>query len=182
MSLDEERISDLRATAHPLRLRMLSLLTGAELSAAEVARELDTTQANASYHLRVLHAAGLLEVAGEESVRGGRAKRYRHVWDAERPGPGSGGDQVSDAVATMAAAVPVRFAERQRGAKAVLTDAELWVPEETWQRALDLVLEASRLVHQEARPPRSEGTVRTSLSVVGFTMSPTGETPAGEER
>jgi hypothetical protein len=37
----DEEISRLRAAGHPLRLRMLSLLTGAELSAAEVARELD---------------------------------------------------------------------------------------------------------------------------------------------
>ena len=39
----------LRATAHPVRLQILSLLTGAEMSAAEVARELDLTHANASY-------------------------------------------------------------------------------------------------------------------------------------
>ena len=51
MSLEEERISELRATAHPLRLQMLSLLTGAELSAAEVARELDLTP-NAIYLAR----------------------------------------------------------------------------------------------------------------------------------
>ena len=64
-------LSDLRATAHPLRLQMLSLLTGAELSAAEVARELDVSQANASYHLRLLLDAGLLVIASEENVRGG---------------------------------------------------------------------------------------------------------------
>ncbi len=75
MSLEDERISDLRATAHPLRLQMLSLLTGAELSAAEVARELDVSQANASYHLRLLLDAGLLVIASEENVRGGRAKK-----------------------------------------------------------------------------------------------------------
>ena len=63
----------LRAMAHPLRLRILSLLTGAELSAAEVARELDLSHANASYHLRVLLDAELLEVAGEERIRGGVA-------------------------------------------------------------------------------------------------------------
>ena len=66
---DEER-RRLRAVAHPLRLRMLSLLTGAELSATEVSRELDINQANASYHLRALLGAGLIEVASEERVRG----------------------------------------------------------------------------------------------------------------
>src|SRR3954470_1801198 len=89
MSLEVERLSDLRATAHPLRLQMLSLLTGAELSAAEGARELDVTQANASYHLRLLHDAVRLVIAGEESVRGGRAKKYRHPWDAPTAQPSS---------------------------------------------------------------------------------------------
>ena len=63
--------SALRAVAHPVRLQILSLLTGAELSAAEVARELGLTHANASYHLRVLAEAGEVVVAGEEKIRGG---------------------------------------------------------------------------------------------------------------
>lgn len=49
MSLvDEGRTKGLRAVAHPVRLRILSLLTGAEMSAAEIARELDITQATAA--------------------------------------------------------------------------------------------------------------------------------------
>ncbi|MDQ3616910.1 MAG: helix-turn-helix domain-containing protein [Actinomycetota bacterium] len=51
------------------------------MSAAEVARELDLTHANASYHLRVLAAADLVVQAGGERIRGGVAKRYRHLWD-----------------------------------------------------------------------------------------------------
>src|SRR3954467_1348719 len=94
MSLaDETGVRRLRATAHPVRLEMLSLLTGAELSAAEVARELGVTQANASYHLRLLLAANLLEVAGEETVRGGKAKKYRHPWDAPVVRPQATGEE-----------------------------------------------------------------------------------------
>ena len=37
---DRDRVVSLRSLAHPVRLRMLSLLTGAPMSAAEVAREL----------------------------------------------------------------------------------------------------------------------------------------------
>src|SRR6187200_452561 len=87
MSLADERseVRRLRATAHPIRLEMLSLLTGAALSAAEVARELGITQANASYHLRLLRTAGLLEEAGQEKVNGGTAKRYRALWDRQQP-------------------------------------------------------------------------------------------------
>ena len=61
----------LRATAHPLRLQILSMLTGTAMSAAELARELGTSQANASYHLRVLAQAGEVVPDGEESIRGG---------------------------------------------------------------------------------------------------------------
>ena len=72
----------LRATAHPVRLRILSLLTAEAMSAAEVARALELTHANASYHLRVLHDVGELVVESEEKIRGGVAKRYRY--DASR--------------------------------------------------------------------------------------------------
>ncbi|MEW1953761.1 helix-turn-helix domain-containing protein [Terrabacter sp. NPDC080008] len=176
MSLEDGRINELRATAHPLRLQMLSLLTGAELSAAEVARELGITQANASYHLRLLHAAGLLEVAGEESVRGGRAKKYRHRWDAERPhgGPPSTEEERLAYARVLADAIPRRYAERERGAgpaRSQFTDAELWVEPEVWERVFDLVAEASRLLHANARPPRTAGTVRANLTVAAFRMA-----------
>ncbi|GAB3069735.1 hypothetical protein GCM10027053_37430 [Intrasporangium mesophilum] len=173
MSLEEGRISELRATAHPLRLQMLSLLTGAELSAAEVARELDITQANASYHLRFLEAAGLIVVAGEEKVRGGRAKKYRHPWDAHRS-PSTPGDETDlrHYVRVLADAIPARFEDRQPGEQTLSTDADLWLEPEDWQRVVDLVTEASLLMHASAKPPRTAGTVRANLSVIAFRMKP----------
>ena len=180
MSLEDaaRRVNSLRATAHPLRLQMLSLLTGAELSAAEVARELGTTQANASYHLRFLLDAGLLVVAGEEKVRGGRAKKYRHPWDAESAtrGPGSAGGAASESdrdayVRAFADMIPRRFRQRSNESQTLLTDAELWVTPEVWAEVHDLLMRASRLVHEQARPPRTEGTVRTNVSVAAFTMT-----------
>jgi DNA-binding transcriptional ArsR family regulator len=171
MSLEEGRISELRATAHPLRLQMLSLLTGAELSAAEVARELDITQANASYHLRLLESAGLLEIAGEESVRGGRAKKYRHPWDAPVQSPQEGGDEDRLAYArVLADMIPRRFIERERGTRIRFTDADLWVEADVWDRVTALLDEAGALLHASARPPRTEGTVRAALSVAAFRL------------
>ena len=171
MSLEEERISELRATAHPLRLEMLSLLTGAELSAAEVARELDVTQANASYHLRLLQAAGLLEIAGEEKVRGGKAKKYRHPWDAPvvRPQANREEDRLAY-VRVLADMIPRRFVEREPGSPGRFTDADLWVEPEVWDRVVALVEEASSLMHASARPPRTQGTVRAALSVAAFRL------------
>jgi DNA-binding transcriptional ArsR family regulator len=173
MSLEGGRISELRATAHPLRLQMLSLLTGAELSAAEVARELDITQANASYHLRFLESAGLIVVAGEEKVRGGRAKKYRHPWDAQRPQSAPGDEtDLRHYVRVLADAIPARFEDRQPGERTLSTDADLWLEPEDWQRVVDLATEASVLMHASAKPPRTAGTVRANLSVIAFRMKP----------
>ena len=168
----EEDIASLRAIAHPVRLRILSLLTGTEMSAAEVARELDLTHANASYHLRVLADAGEVVEAGEEKIRGGVARRYRHPWDRPDRGGGQsadrrGGEQYLRA---MADELVRRFRDRRARSRAHLTDAELWVTPETWQRVRDLVAEAAELVHAEALPPRSSGTVHVNMSAALFEM------------
>jgi DNA-binding transcriptional ArsR family regulator len=166
--MDGQQLSSLRSVAHPLRLRMLSLLTGTAMSAAEVARELGITHANASYHLRQLLDAGLLVVEGEERIRGGVAKRYRHVWDRE-PASLSVGDPEQQ-VRAMANEMVRRFQLREKR-KSFLTDAELWVTPEVWERARDLLQEASALVHDNAAAPRTEGTEPVSLSIAAFGMA-----------
>ena len=166
----------LRALAHPLRLRMLSLLTGADLTAADVARELGLTHANASSHLRFLLEAGELEVVGEERIRGGLAKRDRHPWRAgDRPAPLRGDpEERAEAgelfVQAAAEELRRRYACRRRGTGGLVADGELWVTPEVYAEARDLVARASALLHDAARPPRSEGTGPVSLSVFVFQM------------
>ena len=161
----------LRATAHPLRLRILSLLTGAEMSAAEVARELDVTHANASYHLRLLADAGLLVVAGEERIRGGIARRYRHPWDAELTSSTGTPEEAEHYVAVMAEELVRRYRNRRRDApKGNLTDAELWVSPEVHERVAALVTEAAHLLHREARPPRSPDSVPVAMTAALFLL------------
>jgi DNA-binding transcriptional ArsR family regulator len=168
---EKNQTSTLRAMAHPLRLRMLSLLTGAELSAAEVARELGITQANASYHLRVLLDVGELEVAGEEKIRGGVAKRYRHPWHRPARERRLEPAHLEPYVRAMAAELVRRYAGRQRGGpRGNLSDAEVWVDPATYDRARALVTEASELMHAGARPPRTEGTLRANLTVALFPL------------
>jgi DNA-binding transcriptional ArsR family regulator len=164
--------TSLRAVAHPLRLRMLSLLTGAAMSAAEVARELDITHANASYHLRQLHAAGLLDTAGEESIRGGRAKRYRHHPTVD-PLPKPADPAARRLLLTAVAGELVRRAPAQvegPGRHHHMTDAELWVDPEEWAEVVRAVHAASERLHAAARSPRAEGTVRTSATLALFEM------------
>lgn len=167
----DDEISALRSVAHPARLRILSMLTAQPMSAAEVARELDLTHANASYHLRVLHDAGELVVESEEKIRGGTAKRYRYVvgGNPERPaGPPDVEDLIAWQVATNAEVVR-RLAQRVAGPTSS-SDIETWVTPEVWQRAVDSIREAMILLHEEARPPRTEGTIHVSASSQAFVM------------
>lgn len=170
---DERRaaISALRSVAHPVRLRILSLLTAEAMSAAEVARALELTHANASYHLRVLHEAGELVAAEEEKIRGGVAKRYRYDPSRARRdrGPSAPQERIADARAT-ATEIERRLLESAPGASSY-SDLEAWVPVEAWRRALDLVHEAALLLHAEARPARTPGTVHVSATSQAFTMS-----------
>jgi len=167
---DKVQLAALRAMAHPVRMRMLSLLTGTAMSAAEVARELDLTHANASYHLRLLSDAGLLLDAGEESIRGGKAKRYRY--DVTHPGSSSS-DVTSNALfyQSMAAELVRRATTRTGvGARGSSSDAELWVSPETWSDAVDRVTAATVDLHLAAQAPRTEGTIHVSVTTALFEM------------
>jgi DNA-binding transcriptional ArsR family regulator len=173
----EQQLEQLRATAHPSRLRMLSLLTGAAMSAAEVARELDVTQANASYHLRLLERAGLVHVVEELKVRGGVARRYRHESSSESFAAEEapvGGAGLQDArlhfIALLAEAMRERSTRRVAG-PSVNTDAELWVAPDVWRQVVDMVGEASALLHSSAQPPRAEGTVPVAMTTALFRVA-----------
>lgn len=172
MSLE---VSRLRALAHPVRLQLLSLLTGAAMSATEVAEELGISQANASYHLRALAAAGYVVVDSEERIRGGVAKRYRHPWDAEVDGKPANDDDFALYIQAMAGEMVRRSAYRRTGEpSSSYTDAELWVRPDVWAKVVELVEEASTLLHASALPPRTDDTVRVNMSASLFGMRDTG--------
>ncbi len=162
---------NLRVLAHPLRMRILSLLTGTALSAAEAARELDDTQANISYHVRRLHEAGLLEVAEEVTIRGGRAKRYRHDPDSGRRLTTRSPAEEQLLTKAIAGELVRRASQRAHGRRASLTDAELWVDPAVWARVLKQASELSGELHAAAQPPRTPGTVRVSASVALFELA-----------
>jgi DNA-binding transcriptional ArsR family regulator len=167
---DPEAVTRLRATAHPIRLRILSLLTAEAMSAAEVARALEITHANASYHLRQLHDVGELVVESEEKIRGGVAKRYRYDATREIADRSSAvDDRVAHARAT-AVEVERRLRDAGRGSGSS-SDLEAWVPVDAWRQALDLLHEASHLLHAAARPAGTPGTVHISLTTNAFTMT-----------
>jgi DNA-binding transcriptional ArsR family regulator len=167
----ETSLHGLRAIAHPLRLRILSLLTGSAMSAAELARELGDSQPNISYHLRRLHEAGLVHIAEEVTIRGGTAKRYRHDPFHTSVDARDLDDHVMVAAA-QAAELARRTEQRMLGTPGSMTDAEFWVSPQAWQEFLDRVNEASNRLHAAAKAPRAPGTVHVSATFAAFRMTP----------
>ncbi|WP_097326951.1 ArsR/SmtB family transcription factor [Paractinoplanes atraurantiacus] len=171
MSLgDEPGRASLRATAHPVRLQIMSLLTSAPMTAAEVARELGLTHANASYHLRNLLAGGLIVQAGEEKIRGGVAKRYRY--DTKRDHAPEEPEQRRALFAALGSELIRRTASGRFGEKrnGLLGDGEFWIEPETWIELRSKFVELVDELHNAARPPRTPGTIRTSTTVAMFEM------------
>ena len=71
-----------KALAHPLRIRMLTVLNERVASPSELAGELDEPIGNVSYHMRTLADLGMVELVRTEPRRGAVEHYYRAV---ERP-------------------------------------------------------------------------------------------------
>lgn len=168
--MDPTSLDKLRVIAHPLRVRLLSLLTGEALSAAEAARRLGDTQANVSYHLRRLADAGLVDLVEEASVRGGTAKRYRHnPAGAESLRETDSAGTVS-LMTTLASELTRRAGNYREGREIAFTDAEVWVSASTRTRALELARELGALLHDEA-VPAGNGAVPISATIAVFELN-----------
>jgi len=157
----------LRALAHPLRLRLLSLLTGAALSATEVAAELGLAHAVASYHLRQLAAAGLIQIVAEPPpARGHQQRRYRY--DPSQPIQLG---QVDGREAWVTAQLDdLRRRLLLPSGERLLADAEVWLEPADWTAARELADQLARLVHAVARPPRAPGTRLVSVTVIALAL------------
>ncbi|RLK59436.1 ArsR family transcriptional regulator [Actinokineospora cianjurensis] len=162
----------MRALAHPLRMRILSLVTDRAMSAAEVARELGDSQPNISYHLRKLADADLVEIVEEVPIRGGIAKRYRHIPPAVAA-PREPGDSEHLLATALAAGLGARTARRRSDAPGnaeTATDAELWVDPQVWRDMVAHARELGLRLRDAAQPPMTPGTVRVSTTISMFEM------------
>ena len=170
MSLEIQReLIPLRAMAHPLRLRILSLTTGAALSAAELAQELGIAHAAASYHARQLADAGLLQVVDDEGERSGPGRPpvryrydYRHGGHLDR----STGEEALWAATAQDMERRIRARTRHH----VAADGEVWMAPEDFEEICVLAARISELMHERARRPHAEGTVHASVSVYAFEL------------
>jgi DNA-binding transcriptional ArsR family regulator len=71
-----------KGLSHPLRVECLTILSKRVASPRQLSELLDHDLTNVSYHVRTLVELGLVELVGEESVRGAVAHFYKAV---ERP-------------------------------------------------------------------------------------------------
>lgn len=71
-----------KGLSHPVRTECLTILASRTASPRQLSDLLDHDLSNVSYHVRVLEELGLIELVGEESVRGAVAHFYKAV---ERP-------------------------------------------------------------------------------------------------
>jgi DNA-binding transcriptional ArsR family regulator len=83
--LEIERPEQLKALGHPLRLKVLQVLGESDkaLTNRELAQRLAVDPGHLHFHVRMLHRAGLIELA----EAGGREKPYRPVAKHLKVGP-----------------------------------------------------------------------------------------------
>ena len=91
-NIDDPRY--LKAIAHPLRIRILAMLSERSASPVQLAGKLDATLGTVAYHVRTLHSLGLLELVDTRQRRGATEHYYRAharprfsdgAWDALAP-------------------------------------------------------------------------------------------------
>ena len=170
MSLEiAEQLIPLRAMAHPLRLRILSLTTAMAMSASEIADELGIKHAAASYHARQLAEAGLLQAIEDPTARTGPGRppvRYRYLAQlSERLDRFHGGEALWAATA--------QDIERRLGSRTrprVGADAEVWMLGRDFETIATLAQQISDLIHEHAQPPHSAGTIHGSVTVFVFEL------------
>ena len=69
----------MKALAHPLRLRLLYALGERPATISQLAVRLGAQKGNVAHHLKVLHAAGMVHIAETRQVRGGTEHYYRRT-------------------------------------------------------------------------------------------------------
>lgn len=161
-----KEVLQLRAFAHPVRLRMLSLLRARTASATQLAGELGIATGSASYHLHTLAAAGLVEVAEERVRRGGTERLYRL---ARPPSELPFGQQDRREFAQSALAeARRRLALADLSAPSTVGDGEHWLDPRDWSELVQRQRQLMAELTERARPRGNAGTVPVSMTVLWF--------------
>jgi len=139
-----------KALAHPLRVQLLAALNEGVASPNELAKRLDEPLTNVSYHVRMLHDLGTIELVDTEPRRGALEHYYRAVvrpFFGERDWkrlPKNARGSISDAVLQLVwddAAEAIKAGIFDERDDRHLSRSVLAVDEQGWQDLQDLLSE-----------------------------------------
>lgn len=137
-----------------------------------MARELGIRHASASYHLRQLEQAGLIEAIEGNVIRGGRERLYRQrIPDDENATPETWSETDLRMVIEALYAELTRRSMRQAPGSNAVIDGEFWVPPETWRQVRAEIRAAGRKLHAAAQPANTPGAAHVSLTALLFQIS-----------
>lgn len=176
LSLDE-RIA--KALNHPLRTQILVALNEGVGSPRELVPVVGASLPTVSYHVRVLHKYGCIEIVNQEQVRGAVKTRYRATtrmlldrenWDqlSRETRNGISMSAVGEVIDRASSAIEADTFDK-RTDRSVITlkfDAD----EQAWSEAMDIIRDAyERLSDVEAEAANRSGEkFRVTVSMLGY--------------
>jgi DNA-binding transcriptional ArsR family regulator len=165
MSLETSQVARLRALSHPLRLRILGIVTARPVSATEVAEATGVAHASASYHLRQLAAVGLIRSLEEPAPerRGSAGRPQQRYAMSSAPFRGIGPRAARSLDRRVVAELERKLG--QPGTKRI-ADAEVWLTPANWRRVRRLIDEASEIAHSRSLRPGMPGSKHVSVTSV----------------
>ncbi|HTK32202.1 MAG TPA: winged helix-turn-helix domain-containing protein [Candidatus Saccharimonadaceae bacterium] len=108
-------LTQVRALAHPLRLRLIELFASGPLTAKQAAQKLGQPPTRLYHHVATLERAGLLRLARTRAVRGATEKYFVLAREPLRSLGRDGTDAMRQATSRDRAAISVTLFDRARG-------------------------------------------------------------------
>jgi len=108
-------LMQVRALAHPLRLRLIELFAAGPLTAKQAAQKLGQPPTRLYHHVATLERAGLLRLARTRAVRGATEKYFALARQPLRSLGRDGTDAMRQATARDRMAISVTLFDRARG-------------------------------------------------------------------
>jgi DNA-binding transcriptional ArsR family regulator len=171
-----------KALAHPLRVQLLSALNEGVASPNELAKRLNEPLTNVSYHVRMLHDLGCIELVETEPRRGALEHYYRAIMrpffgdrDWKRL-PKNARGSISDAVLQLVwddAAESIKTGQFDDRENRHLSRSVLCVDQQGWDELNELLVEtldrAMQIQADSASRAAKEDTERFSANLVMLT-------------
>jgi DNA-binding transcriptional ArsR family regulator len=171
-----------KALAHPLRVQLLSALNEGVASPNELAKRLNEPLTNVSYHVRMLHDLGCIELVETEPRRGALEHYYRAIMrpffgdrDWKRL-PKNARGSISDAVLQLVwddAAEAIKTGQFDDRENRHLSRSVLCVDQQGWDELNELLVEtldrAMQIQADSASRAAKEETDRFSANLVMLT-------------